>query len=1251
MNLSTPSWLNPSAAGQMTNYKGSNATTDLISLQATYRSPIGDAPSGIRVAAMRNAVNGVTTPSPNYIWDSDWVGTPATSPLPIAAGTYLGCNSAVTFNGRIYQLVPQSQTPATNAIGGILSAPVQGGNVGTWRWENPLMVAAFDPYNNPYWVQDSANYAMCRVYNWLYVLGTVGVYYAQIQADGTIGTWSQGLGAAVNGSGGAISIAAGATIAGWQTTPANGSWSGGILIALPQGTSNAALHFHQTSLNDGWPYEPIAFVSTLPQPRAYGALIIDPFNGVFYIGGEGSAGVPQTTVYSNTTMNFTSFSAGTWNTGTALPAARSRFGYCSVIDSWTNGSSLFVLGGITTSGGAAQSTFYGIDSASAAGGANSWNTYNGTALPVATSGCSAAASMTLYEVPQATQTPNQQPPPPFAGPVQSLRYDPNGAGTYKGYPAIFCIGGTTTAVQGHSQVSATDPWWYGPAPELSTVTDPAGASQLGVAGSVSGNADGSYTITFPFADATQGGVGVKKNIGALNNGDQVQVGVQFASSTTGDATPLSWTVLTVGQQPAAPLSVPTNTGQPLATMGYTPGAGASAAQNWRLVVTRNSDSAVMFDSGLTNGVPTTCQIMCAPALASGTAYTATLTCSSQDSVMGGSTNSVTATQSFTPSYAAAGTPTNVTATANHALGSVTLNWSAVSGATGYRVYFRLSSASYANAWELLQDGVTATTITLRDRIPLGQAVDFAVSALNGAGNEGPLSTPALANQSFATTTTGIGFRSLGTDSTGTLTYWTTLSGAPTIASNLASIPASTLPVAGHPDWTDGTYTVRVIPGTGASACLNVHVSGTSINNFNGVRCRITGTTLAIDKVLGGTATLNLASVPATTTAGTAYWLQVVASGTTYTANLYGDSSGAMGLSVATCTATITDAAVQSGQIGLQSLSATSQFGGAYSNVCTASVALPGAPWNCQPAGSGWVTSEPAFYASPNQPFSGGLSASIYFPPSTAASTTAFIYQPYANVPAVAGDTYTLTAQARTVNANGANQGAYLVLWQNGTTPNSTGAKLGGTNGWTLISDTLTTTTGATGLECDCRLSGPGTAYFDVVQLQPPQATISPQAAGYSSMLHVAGDTTGTALYTPLLVDGAPSIKTTYDSVTIPMQGQAQPVVRIGLQNWRNLSFDDYVTDNGTILDTLQGVISAAIGGATLYYRDALGECFPVGLDKQSAVAYQGFIYRKVSPAFVQVPDLNGVYVKQGSAQGIPTLVAGSIPPLDQRLLV
>lgn len=317
------------------------------------------------------------------------------------------------------------------------------------------------------------------------------------------------------------------------------------------------------------------------------------------------------------------------------------------------------------------------------------------------------------------------------------------------------------------------------------------------------------------------------------------------------------------------------------------------------------------------------------------------------------------------------------------------------------------------------------------------------------------------------------WRSIGTDSKGTLASWTTDAGSPTIASNLATVPALAALRGGHADWRDCTALMRFVFSTNAQPSLEVHANGSG-GTLSLVRARVDGTNLHLDKVVSGTTTNDVvAAQAAALTNGTAYWLQVQASGTTYTVSVYNDSAGAQGGLIRSFSGTVSDAAAQVGRVRVENPgSASFNFGGAFSGVFVVS----------GPAPSGWSTSfvggstsEAAFAWSKQQVLAGTYAASIF----SATTADAGLWQS-PTLPALLAQTiYRITGQAFIVS--GGTLTATMEL-TGGQVQASTVAQ----NAWTqLLSDFSQATALTTTM--DFRASGgTGTAYFDQVALLSQQ---------------------------------------------------------------------------------------------------------------------------------------------------------------------
>ena len=316
-------------------------------------------------------------------------------------------------------------------------------------------------------------------------------------------------------------------------------------------------------------------------------------------------------------------------------------------------------------------------------------------------------------------------------------------------------------------------------------------------------------------------------------------------------------------------------------------------------------------------------------------------------------------------------------------------------------------------------------------------------------------------------TTATLWKSIGTDATGTLTYWSQVNGVWTIASNVITSPTATtnLIVGGHADWWDGTYNQRAKWVTGNAFATVIHSDGT---DSNWIAARIDGTNLHLDKKVGGvyTADVIVATACALVT-GNQYWIQIVASGTTYTIKVFNDAGpGSIGTQVgSTMTTTIADATVQFGVIGLRNFAANAfTAGGAFTLVTQFAGPMPangGVTWT--PVAS---AGEPAFCWSKTQHNTGSQSISIF---NAAAAGNGFYFG--GSVPMSATATYMITGAMR-----GTGTPVSFYIGANSSTLNAVGTA---DSTWHQVTNSgLTGGSGATVLVA----SGQGTYYFDTVAI-------------------------------------------------------------------------------------------------------------------------------------------------------------------------
>lgn len=229
------------------------------------------------------------------------------------------------------------------------------------------------------------------------------------------------------------------------------------------------------------------------------------------------------------------------------------------------------------------------------------------------------------------------------------------------------------------------------------------------------------------------------------------------------------------------------------------------------------------------------------------------------------------------------------------------------------------------------------------------------------------------------------FRSLGTDSVGTLGAWTNpaYGGANSILTNVVTVGSGSGISAGHLDWDDITFTLRANWVTGAGIALLLRgssISGHFLNNS--VIASFGGASIGTWYVTnGGNFTTppqgnNTASF--TPASGTWYWCQAAIVGNTITVSVYNDSSGVQGSLITSLTSTYPPGVIPStGCIGIFEYNGTTGFtcGGAFANVCTVTGPMS-STWTIV---NTWTTDEVAYCWSNNNSLSGSRSLSLYSP--------------------------------------------------------------------------------------------------------------------------------------------------------------------------------------------------------------------------------------------------------------------------------
>lgn len=298
-------------------------------------------------------------------------------------------------------------------------------------------------------------------------------------------------------------------------------------------------------------------------------------------------------------------------------------------------------------------------------------------------------------------------------------------------PFLAIVGGQTVGASPVSSVIiAPTLTTHDVGPWLSGLGTAAVAGNFGTGGALVTNQDGTQDVTLAYGAIGQlNGASEGANyLGTLNDGDILTIAMQTVG-TDGDPSPISYTVVKIGQPPSITGVAPagaTSDGRPSISFSYIPGAGGDLEFSYRVQVAPNG-----FDSGIRYDGANLIQLLTAPYLPSTTQQTITITVVSRDSPMPGSSNQAVATILFTPTITSPGTPSGLTATPNHALGLIALAWTnnGPAGTTpGNRVYYRRNGTS---TWFLLADLSSASTsYNAMDQIALSVAYDFAVSQVD-----------------------------------------------------------------------------------------------------------------------------------------------------------------------------------------------------------------------------------------------------------------------------------------------------------------------------------------------------------------------------------------------------------------------------------------------------------------------------------------------------------------------------------------
>ncbi|MGD9955680.1 MAG: hypothetical protein AB7V23_06405 [Candidatus Nanopelagicales bacterium] len=287
--------------------------------------------------------------------------------------------------------------------------------------------------------------------------------------------------------------------------------------------------------------------------------------------------------------------------------------------------------------------------------------------------------------------------------------------------------------------------------------------------------------------------GTSTTISSLTNGTPYAFTVVAVNGAASSAASSPLSATPVAAAPSAPTGLTATPGNAQVALSWTAPAGATAYRVYRDGVLVASPATTSYtDTGLTNG----------------TAYTWTVTAVKQNSAESAASSGATAT----PQVPAPGTPTGVTATAG--ANQVAVQWTAVSGATSYKVY---------RGGTLVQ--TVATTSWTETGLTSGTAVSYTVVASNAGGSSAAsiaaTATPLPAAPTGLTVTPGNASNAL---------TWTAVTGAASYRVYRNGTQVGTSATASYSDTgltngTSYTYYVVAVAGSALSAASS-SVSGT-----------------------------------------------------------------------------------------------------------------------------------------------------------------------------------------------------------------------------------------------------------------------------------------------------------------------------------------------------------------------------------------------------------------------------------------
>jgi fibronectin type 3 domain-containing protein len=321
------------------------------------------------------------------------------------------------------------------------------------------------------------------------------------------------------------------------------------------------------------------------------------------------------------------------------------------------------------------------------------------------------------------------------------------AGAQNAFLAVYAVPVQVSAPAAPAGLAAT----AGSGSVLLNWTNSSGASSYNV---YRGTAAGSESTT---AIAT-GIAGTTYSDNGLNNGTKyyykvaaINGGGISALSAEASATPEP-------TAPAAPAGLAATAGSGSVTLNWTASSGATSYNVYRGTAA-GSESTTAIATGIANAS------YADNGLSNGTTYYYKVA-----AVNGGGTSPLSAEVSATPQPSAPAAPTGLTATAGS--GSVTLNWTASSGATSYNVYRGTSAAGESTT--AIVTGITSVSYS-DTGLTNGTKYYYKVAAVN-AGGTSPLSAEASATPEPSAPAAPTGLTATAGSGSVTLN-WTASSGA------------------------------------------------------------------------------------------------------------------------------------------------------------------------------------------------------------------------------------------------------------------------------------------------------------------------------------------------------------------------------------------------------------------------------------------------------------------------------------------